>query len=206
MKKLLLTSFLFLITVNLNSQKSKKIIELESKKKKFEIELRNLKDSINEINLRIAILNSERLFNKIKDSSLTATTSKGAYLLEKADITSNVIKKFNTVKKIIILNYIKDDVFEVCQDSICGYMHKVWINNNTSRIDLNELINAKKKINFYNTRSNISPLKSRHSSKSSYKTKYFSKKYRTYYLGVKGGCYYVNSNGNKTYVSRNLCN
>ncbi|MEM1336883.1 MAG: hypothetical protein AAGF96_03990 [Bacteroidota bacterium] len=59
MKYLYLSYLTILFAVTSYSQTESKIVELENQKKKFETEIKNLKDSINEIDLKIAQLKSK---------------------------------------------------------------------------------------------------------------------------------------------------
>ena len=86
MKHFYLTSFAFLITTLSYSQTdldTKETIELKKQKKRVELIIKSLTDSLNKIELKITELKSEKVKEKIKDSSLTTLIRKGAKLKKK---------------------------------------------------------------------------------------------------------------------------
>lgn len=186
------------------SQKDKNLTDLKNKKNQFLTEIENLKDSISILDIKIAKLESGRFLKKIKDSTFIVIAKKGAKLKKDSDLFADVIVTFSEDKEVIILDY-QNGYFEICQNSLCGYINEVWLENSS---ELKRFINSKnslskanqeKYINLPNYSSSLSNSKTSKSIKR-------SKTYRTYIRGPKGGCYYINSNGNKTYVSRSLCN
>lgn len=193
MRKIHLAYLTFFFTLLSISQNGKIIAGLENKNRLFELKIEALKDSIAKINLKIAKIKSEKLRNKVKDSSLTAIAIKGAKLKKKPEIFTDVIIVFDDEKKIIILDYV-DGYFEVCQDSLCGYMSEIWVKKSNL---VSEFINSIESKSKYISKQNYS--------NSIERTKVYYTS-RRYYRGSKGGCYYINSNGNKTYVERSLCN
>ena len=202
MKHIFLTYLTFLFALYSYSQTEGKIVELENQKKKFELEVKKLTDSIDGIELKIAQLKSKKFLDKIKDSSLTAIARKGAKLKKDSSAFADIITIFKEDNEVIILDY-KEGYFEVCQGSLCGYMSEIWIKRNRAT---SEFINTKQ-----TERKLTSGLKSKSPSYSSSlkSTKSKTKRYRSsrsYYRGPRGGCYFINSNGNKSYVSRSLCN
>ncbi|SIQ86623.1 hypothetical protein [Maribacter ulvicola] len=202
-----LTYLTFLITLCSYSQTDGKIVELENQKKKFELEVQKLTDSINGIDLKIAQLKSKKFMDKIKDSSLTAIARKGAKLKKDSSVFADIITIFKEDKEVIILDY-KEGYFEVCQGSLCGYMSEIWIKRSSTTSEFTKSKETERKLTSGLKSKSISYSSSLKSTKSS-STKYKTKRYRSsksYYRGPRGGCYYINSNGNKSYVSRSLCN
>ncbi|MFA9195663.1 hypothetical protein AAGV33_14720 [Flavobacterium sp. FBOR7N2.3] len=209
MKHFYLTSFAFLITMLTYSQTdvdTKETIELKKKKKRVELTIKSLTDSLNKIELKIAELKSEKVKEKIKDSSVTTLIRKGAKLKKEASLFSEIITIFNEDKKGIILDY-NNEYFQVCQGNLCGYIHEGWIIQNDLISELKKVKETERK-NIGKTNNNLYSQKALSNTKSN--NNQFKEKRqqnsRTYYSGPRGGCYYINSNGNKTYVSRSLCN
>ncbi|AUC75788.1 hypothetical protein [Olleya sp. Bg11-27] len=164
-------------------------------------------DSINSIDLKIAQLNSKKILEKIKDSSLIAVASKGAKLKKDPSLFADIIIVLKEDKKVIILEY-NESYFAVCQGRLCGYMNEIWIKNDSSISEFTKSIEKERKLSNginSNSPSYNSSLKSTKSNNSSYKNKKYQNS-RSYYRGPRGGCYYINSKGNKSYVSRSLCN
>lgn len=184
---------------------TKEIIELKKQKKKVEFTIKSFTDSLNKIEIKIAELKSEKIKEKIKDSSLTTLIRKGAKLKKEAGLFSEIITIFNEDKEGIILDY-KDEYFQVCQGNLCGYIHELWITQNDLISELRKAKETERK-NIGNTKENLYSHKTQlgNSNKTSFVERK-SKNSRIYYSGPRGGCYYINSNGNKTYVSRSLCN
>jgi len=219
MKNHYLTYLTLLIALFSYSQTDREIVKLENQKNKIELDVQKMIDSINGIDIKIAQLKSKKFISKIKDSSLTAIARKGAKLKKKASVFADVITIFNKNKEVILLDYEKG-FFEVCQGSLCGYMSKIWINDNSATTEFIASKETEKKytnglrtktyskLNNFKSSNNSYNAKQYNSSKSNnstYKSKRY-KSYRGYYRGPRGGCYYINSNGNKSYVSRSLCN
>lgn len=210
MKHFYLTFFAVLITTFVYSQtnvETKEIVELKKQKKRVELTIKSLTDSINKIELKIAHLNSEKILEKIKDSSLTTMVRKGAKLKKEASLLSDIITIFNDDKEVIVLDY-KNEYFQICQDNLCGYINEVWIIKNDLISELKKSKETERK-NIGNTNNNLYSHKTALSNSKSNNTSFKEKTHknsRTYYSGPRGGCYYINSNGNKTYVSRSLCN
>jgi len=209
MKNLYLTFFTVLITTFLYSQtdaKTKEIVELKKQKKRVELNIKDLTDSLNKIELKIVELKSEKVKEKIKDSSLTTLIRKGAKLKKEADLFSEIITIFNEDKEGIILDY-KNEYFQVCQGNLCGYIHEGWITQNDLISEFKKVKETERK-NIGKTNNNLYSQKTLSNTKSN--NNQFKEKRqqnsRAYYSGPRGGCYYINSNGNKTYVSRSLCN
>ena len=202
MKHFYLTFFTILITTFVYSQtdvETKGIVELKKQKKRVELTIKGLTESLNKIELKIAQLNSEKILEKIKDSSLTTLVRKGTKLKKEASLFSDIITIFNEDKEVIVLDY-KDEHFQVCQGNLCGYINEVWITKNDLISELKKSKETERK-NIGNTNNNLYSHKTTLSNSKSNNTSS-----RTYYSGPRGGCYYINSNGNKTYVSRSLCN
>lgn len=201
MKHFYLTFFTILITTFVYSQtdvETKGIVELKMQKKRVELTIKGLTDSLNKIELKIAQLNSEKILGKIKDSSLTTLVRKGTKLKKEASLFSDIITIFNEDKEVIVLDY-KDEHFQVCQGNLCGYINEVWITKNDLISELKKSKETERK-KIGNTNNNLYSHKTTLSNSKSNNTSS-----RTYYSGPRGGCYYINSNGNKTYVSRSLC-
>lgn len=209
MKHFYLTSLVFLITTLSYSQTdvdTKETIELKKQKKRVELTIKSLNDSLNKIELKLVELNSVKILEKVKDSSLTTIVRKGTKLKKEASLLSDIITTFNEDKKVIILDY-KDEYFQVCQDNLCGYIHELWITQNDLISELKKVKETENK-NIGKTNNNLYSHKTLSNTKSNnnqFKGK-SQQNSRTYYSGPRGGCYYINSNGNKTYVSRSLCN
>lgn len=184
-------------------QTDKKIDSLEFQKKVIELEIKKFNDSIKSIDLKIAQLKTKKFLDKIKDSSLTVMVRKGGKLRKNGNVYSDPIKIFKEKKEVIILDY-KNGYFEVCQDSICGYINEVWITHNSSTSEFIKSKETEKKLK-NGSKKGSAYSETTKSNNSSYK-RTNRKSYRTYYRGPRGGCYYINSKGNKTYVSRSYCN
>lgn len=189
------------------SQTDGKIVELEKQKRKFELDVQKLTNSIDGIDLKIAQLKSKKFMEKIKDSSLTAIARKGAKLKEDSSVFADIITILKEDKEVIILDC-KEGYFEVCQGSLCGYMSEIWIKRKSSTSEFAKSKETERKLTSglkNKSSSYSSSLKSRKSNNTKYKAKGYRSS-RNYYRGPRGGCYYINSNGNKSYVARNLCN
>ena len=207
MKHFYLTFFTVLITTFVYSQSdvaTNEIVELKKQKKRVQLTIKNLTDSLNNIDLKIGQLNSVKILEKVKDSSLTTIVRKGTKLKKEASLFSDIITIFNEDKEVIVLDY-KDEHFQVCLGNLCGYINEVWIPSNDLIIELKksketERKNIRQTNNLYSHKTTLT-----NSNNTSYEKRNYQNT-RTYYKGPKGGCYYINSNGNKTYVSRSLCN
>lgn len=204
-----LTFFTILITPFVYSQSdvvTNEIVELKKQKKRVELTIKNLTDSLSKIDIKIGQLNSVKILEKVKDSSLTTIVRKGTKLKKEASLLSDIITAFTEDKEVIILDY-KDDHFQVCQNKLCGYISEVWIPSNDLIIEFKKSKETERK-NIEQTNklySHKTTLTNYNHNNTSYEKKNYQST-RTYYKGSKGGCYYINSNGNKTYVSRSLCN
>lgn len=216
--KKILTYLTFTITILSYSQDKGQIDDLEKLKLNLEFEIQKLQDSIKKVELKIVEIKSENLIQKINDSSLTCIARKGAKIRKDWGAFAEIITTFEESKKVTIIDY-KDGYFKLCINSICGYIHKVWIDESKELTEFVKLKEAKKHpiINENTKTSNYNSSLENSSSNSSYSnnlkktgdSSYKPKRYqntRNYIRGPRGGCYYINSNGNKTYVDRSLCN
>lgn len=210
MKHFYLTFFTILITTFVYCQtdvETTEITELKKQKKRVEFTIKGLNDSLNKLELKIAQLNSRKILEKIKDSSLTTLIRKGTKLKKEASLFSDITTIFNEDTEVIVLDY-KNDHFQVCKSNLCGYISEVWITPNNLISELKKSKVAERQ-NIGNTTNNLYSNKTTLSDSKFNNTSFNKKAYqssRTYYQGPRGGCYYINSNGNKTYVSRSLCN
>ncbi|WP_165750430.1 hypothetical protein [Cellulophaga sp. Z1A5H] len=209
MKKPLTLIILLLSCIITNAQSGDdKIALLENQKKKIELEVKNLTDSIARIDLKITQIKSKEILSKVNDSSITVIARKGTKLKKDSFVYADIITTFEEDKEVIILDF-RDDYFKVCQGSLCGYVHSLWIKrNNVTSIFIKFKETEKKQNTELNSKSstyNSSLLNSNQTSNPSYKASSYSSS-RNYYRGPRGGCYYINPKGNKSYVARNLCN
>ncbi|WP_034042035.1 hypothetical protein [Wocania ichthyoenteri] len=206
MKKNILLGLIFLIPVLIHSQVEKDLSDMENKKKLIKLKIENLTDSIRVINLKIAKIESEKFFKKINDTTFTGIALEGAKLKKDSNVFSDIITVFEEDRKVIILDY-KNGYFEICQNSLCGYINEVWfkkddlISNYIQSKKIELKLNQQKNGSSSNYTSSLKRTKRSNSYKSATR-----KSYRTYIRGPRGGCYYINSKGNKTYVDRSLCN
>lgn len=206
-RKLLLALLVLIISGNVFSQNEKEISELLLKKEKFQLEIYILQDSIDNIGLRIQEIKSLKFVKKINDSTFTAEVRKGAKIHNKPFVFSDVILKFDSAKEVNVINY-NSGFFEICYNSLCGYINEVWFNQTKELKEFMSLENLNKE-STQNEFKSFSPVSNKTSLskqvEASDKSKIKTITTRVYYRGPRGGCYYINSNGNKTYVSRSLC-
>lgn len=206
MKSILI--FLLLIkSLCFYSQSDMDITLLEEKKQQLNIRILKIKDSINSIELKITKAKSKKFLDKISDSSMLAIVKTGAQLRKQPNVISDIIIIFKDDNEITIIDY-RNNYFEVCYKSICGYINEVSIEKTEEISNFIESKRIEKKI-AQKKRSSAINYTSQLKSKTRKKTSNKSVKYKTtrsYYRGPRGGCYYINSNGNKTYVARSLCN
>ena len=128
MKILIFLLFTFSITVN--GQTNNESIEYyETLKKTLASKAATINDSIQKIELKIRQLKSVEIQKSVNDSSLIGLTTKGAKLKNKPEALGDILEVYNERKKVVILDY-RNDFFGVCVDSICGYMHEMWIEKN----------------------------------------------------------------------------
>ncbi len=206
MKRNIFIVLIFLMSVLVHSQVEGNLYELENKKKQFKFEIENLTDSIKIINLKIAKIESGKFLKKIKDSTFTGIAIKGAKLKKDSNVFADIITTFEEDVEVIILDY-KNGYFEICKNSLSGYMNEMWLKKSDLVSNFIQSRKAELKLNHRKngSSSNYTSSLKRTKRSNSYKST-TRKRYRTYIKGTRGGCYYINSRGNKTYVDRSLCN
>ncbi len=166
-------------------QKSNRIKHLENQKRKIELKIIELRDSIGKIDLEINQIESKKLLNQINDSSIITFSTKKSILKDSPELLARTIRKYDEEKRLIILNYI-EGYYKVCIGKQCGFMNERFVKKNKLIENLLTSLTENK-----NYKSNL--------------TNSLGSKNRIYKRGPRGGCYYINSNGKKTYVKRDKC-
>lgn len=199
----------FLLSTFIFSQENEQIEGLEHQKHQLKLKIKIFQDSLEQINIRIAEIESEEFLKKINDSTLTAIAKKGAKLIKSQHPLSEILIVLETDSEVVLLDYDNSyGFFKVCSNTFCGFMNEIWIKSNEKtsyfikqRMEISRL-KSNQKIKSSNFVSSLK--KTSTNSESNYN--YDSKRSKTYIRGPRGGCYYINSNGNKTYVNRSKCN
>ena len=137
MKKII---FLFLLlTSSIVLSQNIEISILENLKKELSEEIIVLNDSIKKIELQINAIKSKEIQQMISDSTLRATVRKGAKLRNVALPAGELIAVLAEDKDVVILDY-NNGYFGVCYDTVCGYMHALWVKKDAQ---INEFIKTK---------------------------------------------------------------
>lgn len=148
MKRNLITLLLMLFISNFtNAQNTNDEINLLVKKiSKFNTDILSLKDSIKNVELNIEKLKSKEVLKTIKDSTIIAIALKDGKIKKEPSVFSDIILTLNNDSEILVTDYV-DDYFKVCFNSVCGYIHDVWVKNNDKVAELKEFkINEKEKL------------------------------------------------------------
>ena len=207
MKSTLLIYLIILASTLTYSQTKCSISSLENQKAQIKQQIENLTDSIKKIDIKIAIVKSETFLKRINDSTIKGIARKGAKLKKDSYVFADIITTFEEDKEVIILDF-ENGYFEICQNSLCGFLNEIWLVNSISISDFIKSKKTEQKIRIQkdkNSSNNTSSLKILNNDTTEKTTKKRIN-YRTYYRGPRGGCYYINSKGNKSYVDRSLCN
>lgn len=122
---------IFLSATSINAQEEDSIKFLTASKKSIEKEIRNLNDSLKEINYLLGRLKSDSLIKNLKGNPITVTTRMKAKLKEGPETYDSLIKEIDEGQEVFVVGLSKyPSVYKVCIDNICGFMNELFLKKN----------------------------------------------------------------------------
>ena len=119
----------------------------------------------------------------VTDITLKAMVKSGAKMRKTASSSGELIIRLNEDKEVVIMDY-KGGYFDVCIDSVCGYIHDFWIKKD---FKINELVRKKeteeKELKAKNKKAEYAELQKKHIKKYGQKT-YNRLRKGDYWLGM----------------------
>lgn len=142
MKKILLL-MIFISSFTSAQNNNDEINLLVKKINKFNTSILSLKDSIKNIELNIEKLKSRDVLKSIKDSSIVTIALKDGSLKKAPLVGGDIILTLQKDSEVLVTDYI-DGYFNVCVESVCGFINELWIKENYAVNKLKELKIIKK--------------------------------------------------------------